>query len=125
MRDLSKYDFHINEIKEQVEKTKELNRKVINQGDVLRHAIQDRILGEINTEELVKIIRESENLTGKCWSARMELYRWSMIFSKIKDELERISNNTGYSLAEMDAEINDAKLFSDVEKFKKALEETK
>lgn len=124
MSDISKYDFHINEIKKQAEKTKELNRKVVHQEDVLGHAIHDRIIGEINTEELGEVIKESEDLNNKCCSARMELYRMSKILSAIEDELKHIISNSGYSTAEMDAEINVAKLFSDVEKCKKALEET-
>lgn len=53
----------------------------------------------------------------------MKLYRMSNILSEIEDELKRIISNSEYSTAEMDAEINVAGLFSDVEKFKKALED--
>lgn len=118
MSDISKYDFHINEIKEQAEKAKGLNRKVVKKEEILRHAIQDRILGEINTEELGKVIKESEDLNNECCSARMELYRWTKIISEIEDELKHITSNSMYATAEIEAEINVAKLFSDVEKFK-------
>jgi predicted nuclease with TOPRIM domain len=111
MGDISKYDFHINKIKEQAEKTKELNRKVVKQEEILADAIQDRIIGEINTEELGQIIKESDDLNNKCSSARMELYRMSKILSEIEDELKHIISNSGYSTAEMDCEINVARLF--------------
>lgn len=123
MSDISKYDFHINEIKEQAEKVKELNRKVVKQEEILAFAIQDRILGEINTEELGQVIKESDDLNNKSTSARMELYRMSKILSKIEDELKHIISNSEYSTAEMDSEINVAMLFSDVEKFKKSWED--
>ena len=123
MSDISKYDFHINEIKELAEKTRELNRKVTKQEEILADAIRDRIIGKIDTEELGQIIKESDDLNNECCSARMELYRWSKILYAIEDELKHIISNTGYSTAEMDAEINIAKMFSDVEKCKKALEE--
>ena len=114
--DISKYDFQFKEIKELAEKAKEKNRKAVQQEDILRLAIQDRILGTIDDEELENIAKESDRIAGECGSARMRLYEWCMMLSNIREELMSIVSNAGYTTAELDATVNTARIFSDIKK---------
>lgn len=121
--DISKYDFQFREIKEFAKKTKEQTRKAIQQEDVLRLAIQDRILGTIDDEELLKIAKESDHIAGECGCARMRLYEWCKLFSDIREELMHLVSNAGYATAELDATVNIARIFSDIKKITKEEEE--
>lgn len=116
---ISKYDFQFQEIKELAEKTKEQTRNAIRQEDVLRLAIQDRILGTIDNEELEKIAKESDHISGECASARMRLYECCKLFSDIREELMHLVSNADYATAELDTAVNIARIFSDIEKFTK------
>lgn len=113
------YDFQFREIKELAEKTKEQTRKAIKQENVLRLAIQDRILGTIDDEELSKISKESDRIAGECTSTRMKLYGWCKLFYDIREELMRLVNNAGYATAELDTTVNNARIFSDIGKITK------
>lgn len=117
--DISKYDFQFQEIKELAEKTKEQTRNAIRKEDVLRLAIQDRILGIIDNEELEKIAKESDHISGKCASARMRLYEWCKLFLDIREELMHLVSNADYATAELDTMVNIARIFSDIKKITK------
>lgn len=117
--DISKYDFQFQEIKELAEKAKEKTRKAVQEEDILRHAIQDRILGTIDDEELENIIKGSDYIAGECASARIRLYEWCMMLSNIREELMHIVSNANYATAELDATINTARIFSDIKKITK------
>lgn len=117
--DISKYDFQFREVKELAEDAKEKTRKAVQQENILRLAIQDRILGAIDDEELENIAKESDHIAGECGSARIRLYEWCTLLSNIKEELMHLVSNAGYATAELDTTVNTARIFSGIKKITK------
>ena len=100
--------------KESYDKLKELNRAVVKKEDILRMAIQDRILGVIPDDELERITREAKLANDACFDEKRKLRRLITRLRDIVDELNHVVFNAEYSCAEMDTSINIAMIFSDV-----------
>lgn len=102
--------------KESYDKLKELNRAVVKKEDILRMAIQDRILGVIDDDELERITREAKLANDASFDEKCRLRRLITRLRDIVDELDHVVFNAEYSCAEMDTSINIAMIFSDVKR---------
>ena len=79
-------------------------------------AIQDRILGVIDDEELERTTREAKLANDACFDEKCRVRRLITRLRDIVDDLDHVVLNAEYSCAEMDTSINIAMIFSDVKK---------
>lgn len=106
------------EIKTRYDRLKKLNRNVVKHEERLRMAIQDRILGAIDDDELERITNEAKQADNECFEEKCATRQLIKVLRDISDELGHVALNADYSGVELGTTINIAMMFSDVKKLK-------
>ena len=94
-KEFERYDLNMiaSNAKESYDKLKELNRAVVKKEDILRLAIQDRILGVIDDKELERITREAKLANDASYDEKCKLRRLITRLRDIVDELNHDSTD--------------------------------
>lgn len=116
--DISNCNFHIDEVKECLNRVRTLTQRNNQRSERLRLAVTDRIFGKITTDELMAVIEEAKKQNDELTKAKIELRQWRNVLSDIDSALGHVLINASCSETELDSEINVGMIFSDVEKMK-------